>query len=394
MKLITTNADLRANLSRLIKKYENISFAVAWASSGTDVFKELSANQSRIRKAVIGTHFYQTHPNVLDTFTESNNVRFILQPKGVFHPKIYIFWSQKHWEALIGSANLTTGALNNNAEAMVLISDSDQATSSLKEDFIILIDSYWNEASSVSESDAHSYRALWEKQQPALRRLSGQYGQSTKGKSPIDSKVIAMSWKQFFVSVQQDAHHGFEQRCDLLKLVHNAFITTSHFQDMELGLRKTIAGVPTNFNAHWAWFGSMSGAGYYHKAVNNNNPHLSAALDKIPLNGPVSQEHYEAYIAEFVQAFPNGRDGVGTASRLLALKRPDYFVCVNKKNQRALCKDFETKQTGLDYSRYWEEIIERIIDSAWWNEPRPRSSIAGSVWDFRAAMSDAIFYTP
>jgi hypothetical protein len=50
MKLIITNSDLRANLSRLMKQYENISFAVAWASAGTEVFEELSANRNRIQK--------------------------------------------------------------------------------------------------------------------------------------------------------------------------------------------------------------------------------------------------------------------------------------------------------------------------------------------------------
>jgi len=394
MKLIITNAELRTNLSRLTRKYQNISFAVAWASAGTKIFGELSANRNRIRKAVIGTHFYQTHPDVLDAFTESNDVRFILQPRGVFHPKIYIFWNQKHWEVLMGSANLTAGALNNNAEAMVLITDSDQAASSLKEDVVRLIDSYWDEARSVSKAAAISYRALWAKQQPALRRLSGQYGQTAKSKAPADSAVMAMSWPQFLAYVQEDAHHGFEKRCDLLKLVRTAFETTGHFREMGLGLRKTIAGLPTDFNEHWGWFGSMSGAGYYHQAVNDNNPHISAALDEIPLNGPVSREHYEAYLAEFVQAFPNGRHGVGIASRLLALKRPDYFVCFDSKNKKELCQDFEIKQTGMDYERYWEEIIERITDSAWWNEPRPRNALAGTVWDGRAAMLDAIFYRP
>lgn len=394
MKLITTNAALKANLARLINKYENISFAVAWASAGTEVFKELSANRNCIHKAVIGTHFYQTHPDVLDAFIGSNDVRFILQPRGVFHPKIYVFWNKQHWEILIGSANLTAGALTKNAEAMVLISDNDQAVSSLKEETIDLIDSYWKEARTVKNAAALSYRALWEKQQPALRRLSGQYCQSSRSKAPVDSKVMGMSWTQFYALVRQDAYHGFEGRSDLLKLVRTEFETTGHFQEMDLGIRQTIAGLPNNFNDNWAWFGSMRGAGYYSHEVINNNPHLSAALDQIPLNGPVSREHYEAYIAEFVQAFPNGRDGVGTASRLLAMKRPDYFVCFNSKNQKELCKDFEINQTGMDYERYWEEVIERIIDSAWWNEPPPQNALARSVWDFRAAMSDAIFYTP
>jgi len=394
MKLVVTNADLRANLARLTKKYENISFAVAWASAGTEIFSELSANRKRIHKAIIGTHFYQTHPDVLDAFVESNDVRFILQPRGIFHPKIYFFWNQKHWEVLMGSANLTAGALTNNTEAMILISDSDQAASSLKEDVVTLIDSYWNDARSVSKAAAISYRALWAKQQPTLRRLSGQYGRNSKSKAPADSAVMAMSWRRFFASVQEDAHHGFEERCNLLKLVRTAFETTSHFHEMELGLRKTIAGLPTEFNKHWGWFGSMKGAGYYHQAVNDNNLHISAALDEIPLNGPVSREHYEAYLGEFVQAFPNGRHGVGIASRLLALKRPDYFVCFDSKNKKELCQNFEIKQSGMDYERYWEEIIERITDSVWWNEPRPRNALAGTLWDGRAAMLDAIFYRP
>lgn len=203
-----------------------------------------------------------------------------------------------------------------------------------------------------------------------------------------------MSWAQFFASVKKDAHHGFKKRCDLLKLVRTEFESTKQFQKMELGIRKTIAGLPTEFNEHWGWFGSMSGAGYYHQVVNNNNAHLSNALDEIPLNGPVSREHYDAYLTEFVKAFPNGLDGIGIASRLLALKRPDYFVCFDSKNKKALCQDFETKQTGMDYERYWEEIIERIIDSVWWNEPRPNSPLARTVWDGRAAMLDAIFYSP
>ena len=57
MKLISTNAELLNNLSRLVKSYSNIAFAVAWASANTPVFKLLLKNPSRLKKAVIGTHF-------------------------------------------------------------------------------------------------------------------------------------------------------------------------------------------------------------------------------------------------------------------------------------------------------------------------------------------------
>lgn len=138
----------------------------------------------------------------------------------------------------------------------------------------------------------------------------------------------------------------------------------------------------------------MKGAGYYHQAVNNNNPHLSSALDKIPLHGQVSRAQYDEYRAEFIKAFPKGRHGIGILSRLLALKRPDQFVCFDSKNRKELCKDFDIKQTGMDYDRYWEEIIERIIDSPWWKTPAPSGGTERAVWDSRAAMLDAIFYRP
>jgi hypothetical protein len=55
-------------------------------------------------------------------------------------------------------------------------------------------------------------------------------------------------------------------------------------------------------------------------------------LDEIPLNGPVQRDDYEAFIGRYKAAFPikNGqpyKHGLGTATRLLAMQRPDYFVC-------------------------------------------------------------------
>jgi hypothetical protein len=205
---------------------------------------------------------------------------------------------------------------------------------------------------------------------------------------------MSMTWNQFLAAARKDAHHGFEKRCHLLQLARVAFWEHSSFRSMESGLRKTIAGVPNDFDDSWDWFGSMKGHGYYYQAVNANNPHLSNALDRIPLSGPVSRSQYEEYLSEFMKAFPYGRHGVGSASRLLALKRPDQFVCFDSKNQRNLCKDFGIKQTAMTYERYWEEIIERIIDSPWWNSPRPRRERDAIVWDGRAAMLDAIFYEP
>ncbi len=35
----------------------------------------------------------------------------------------------------------------------------------------------------------------------------------------------------------------------------------------------------------WAWFGSMRGSGVFQSRIAENDPHLSAALDRVPASG-------------------------------------------------------------------------------------------------------------
>jgi len=392
MELIATNQELASNLSRLIRTYDHVSFAVAWASANTAVFQSLVKHSTRIAKGVIGTHFYQTHPDVLDVFIGSKSVRFMLQPTGVFHPKLYVFWNSQQWEVLIGSANLTSGALTTNAEAMVLLTGADDSSGHLRDQVVSLIDGYWEDAAPATKSMVAAYREVWKRKEPAVRKLAGQYGKAKPRKPLTDSSVMSMFLGTIRRKVKGDQYHGFKERCELLAAVQEAFTRNKDFASMDTGLRKTIAGLPNDFNDRWAWFGSMKGAGYFHQAVNDNSPHLSRALDAIPLRGYVTRSQYDAYLEEFKKAFPKGRHGVGVASRLLALKRPDQFVCFDSKNCKELCADFGIRQTGMDYDRYWEEIVERIADSPWWNAPRPQDATDAAIWDGRAAMLDAIFY--
>lgn len=255
-----------------------------------------------------------------------------------------------------------------------------------------LIDGYWQVARAIEKKEVAAYREVWNRKQPALRRLAGLYGSSRPTKPPTSSTVMSMAWDRYFATIKADPYHGFEERCALLAIVRSAFSEHAAFALMDLPLRKTIAGLPNKQEPRWGWFGSMKGAGYYHQAVNENNKRISLALDAIPLKGVVTRADYDQYIAVLVEAFPNGRHGIAIASRLLAMKRPDQFVCLDSKNRRSLCNDFGITQTRMTYDRYWDEIIERILDAPWWNSKRPGDQLAAAVWDGRAAMLDAIFY--
>jgi phosphatidylserine/phosphatidylglycerophosphate/cardiolipin synthase-like enzyme len=141
----------------LIESHAEVTFAVAWASSGHQAFDLIRKHATRISRAVIGTHFYQTHPDVLDAFRGKANVRFVLQPSGVFHPKLYLFRSDDRWGALIGSANLTSGALSTNSEAMLLIGGSASDTASIQDEILSLIDRYWKMGNTINKHEAKAF---------------------------------------------------------------------------------------------------------------------------------------------------------------------------------------------------------------------------------------------
>lgn len=65
MKLIVKGSILEELIIELTSKHDEVSFAVAWSSYGTSAFTLINQHREKIRRAVIGTHFYQTHPDVL-----------------------------------------------------------------------------------------------------------------------------------------------------------------------------------------------------------------------------------------------------------------------------------------------------------------------------------------
>ena len=91
MEVITDASKIDKALVSMMKKYKKYHIATAWASLGSKASDELLKNKAKIQKMVVGTHFYQTHPDFMEIFIESEQVKFILQTDGVYHPKVYIF---------------------------------------------------------------------------------------------------------------------------------------------------------------------------------------------------------------------------------------------------------------------------------------------------------------
>ncbi len=395
MKLLTTSQTIEKTLQDLILSHMRYRWAVAWASVGFALYDELLEHQDRITQLVVGTHFYQTHPDFLDALVGHDGVRFVLQPSGVFHPKVYLFErGDSEWACILGSNNFTKSALSTNAEAAVYFDHESANARGLYKQLRGWLDQQWGAGTPLESGSVERYRSLWKTQARRLNKLSGTYGPSTKGKSPLVVELFSLSWEQFAKRVEEEDHHGLDQRLKVLDAAWERFRHYGSFSQMSAEERREIAGFAPDDGLPWGFFGSMRGAGYFKNAVLTNNRHLSDALDSVPKDGLVTSEHYFDYVERFRKAFPQGGDGIAVATRLLCMKRPDMFICFDRKNRVALCKEFGIKPSAMTYHRYWDEIIKRVRDATWWNASRPEGPYKEAVWRGRTALLDALFYDP
>ena len=180
----------------------------------------------------------------------------------------------------------------------------------------------------------------------------------------------------------------------MLRTARTYLKSTPHLTDLGKSERRRIAGLAGEEQGmDWGYFGSMKGAGWFWTPIDRNDRDLSAALDAIPSDGLVSQDDYDTFVERFQEACPSTiKVAVAVATRLLCMKRPDSFVCLDSKNRPRLCKAFGIVQSGMSYPRYWNEVILRVRDAEWWNAPRPSESEEEQIWLGRAAFLDALYY--
>jgi hypothetical protein len=345
---------------------------------------------------VVGLHFWQTHPLFIEQFLSDKRVKFEKQSSGIFHPKIYLFVSSRDdWSCLLGSANFTAAAFSRNSEACLFFEAGDDPTGSTRRGLDKAFARYWKSAGYFKADELDLYRSLFKVFGQKRRSMAGDFDDKGNAKPLLLTPLIKMSWQQYLRSVRQEGSQYIGERIEVLEEARRLFETKTSLANMSKQERQGIAGFEQGSTPPWGWFGSMFGAGVFKKIVNANSASLSRALDAIPLRGEVRKEHYTEFVSAYCSAFPQRRrHGLATATRLLTMKRPDYFVCYDAGNRKGLRVAFGVALNGHDYERYWNSIIERIQVSEWWRSPRPSGQRDMTIWDGRAAFLDSLYYAP
>lgn len=398
MRLIVSPRELSATFAEHLKSCKRISFATAWASTTFGGYKALKRHEDKISTAVVGTHFYQTDPKFIEHFALHEKVRFIPATDGVFHPKVYLFEHQDgKWACLMGSANFTAGGFEVNQEACLLLTQEHDADGKLLADIKKTLGAYWDQGKAGHMINLEGYKRLHRRFGAKLAQAAGAFGAGETGLPLANIELLCMDWTTFEKQVQERDPLGFKQRMKVLDAARLLFDGGNSFATMTENERCGIAGLRDIDPVPWQYFGGMNASVYFPPIVKKNPEFFSKALDEIPLDRPVTKEDFLAYIDLFVSAFrgQDGREighGLGTATRLLIMKRPDTFVCLNGPNGEKLFEAFGIKLHRQDYQGYWDQIIARIQLSEWWNAQAPKGDLERRIWNGRTALIDLFFY--
>jgi len=392
--------DLELTIRGLIDRHEELQWAVAWGSMGP-LAKHMLRHAAKVKRFAIGTHFHQTDPELLEALRDVAGVRVVSNSSaGTFHPKIYLFRTGRRFALVLGSPNFTRAAFGTNYEAALYI--EGDTSEELYRDVSDGIRAVWEDANEIRDDFLRAYRLKHQATRTARKDLETDLPIGLPTTDSDYRNLLDDDWAAFVRRVKSDPHHDIEGRVTIMDHARVWFSQTPRFEDMAEGQRKAIAGTyarnetkPADLpDLDWAWFGSMAGAGVFKGLVKSQPAGLSAALDCIPRTGTINETDFDRFRLRFLESFKGAERGGGlaTASRLLALKRPDYFVCVDSPNRDKLSEAVGVKKSHLTLDLYWTHIVRPLLCSPWWNSPRPMSDLDGRLWDSRMAFIDAFCY--
>ncbi len=384
------NSEITSAVKELLRTCESARWAVAWAKKSALEFVPLEENWGKIEQLTVGTDFNLTDPEFISEFNGRPNVGFVTNLGGVFHPKVYYFeHGDGNWDCVVGSANFTKSAFSSNSEAAVLINQDDADAEETRKKIIEALDRCRDFGDTLTQEQIEKYRKGFNPEETSSSVLTG----------TDPSLILSGGWEQFYLDVKHGAERrhdyctNLDEMLDVLESAQRLFSEHDRFSDIDKGGRRRIAGTIRESGQDepdWRNFGGMFGSGKFTKRINDNDSRISDAFDHIPLKGPIVRKDFNAFINKF-RTKPRGNP-MGTATRLLAMKRPDYFVCLNKENKESFCEAYGIPN-NVNLDNYWPEVIERIQKTIWWNSPKPPRGKERRVWRCRAAMLDAIYWS-
>lgn len=391
-------------LNRLMAKYDEFYWATAWATQTATSSLLKEKYLKKLHRVVIGTDFGHTCPELLQDLSGSQTVRAMPSiPGQTFHPKIYGFVSPMGIAILLGSSNFTNGGLYKNQEACILL-EGDRTSPEIQR-ILTQVEDWWSSASPIDSAFLSDYKRRRSITEQARAELDQRVDRPKAVQGAKHSDLLSWSWNQYQRRFSNPER--VKRRLLVLNAARCLFQEYGSLSAMPPKYRRALCGATTDkqrstletaMQVDWRWFGNMRGAAMFLKAVVDDAPGISGALDKIPPSGKVAESDYEKFVSAFCTAMGNWKSSTGvnraativSASRLLAMKRPDVFICIDGPNREGIADTLGFDNKKLSFQTYWGDVVRPIVQSQWWSAARP-SGKGFTLWDGRVAMLDELF---
>ena len=357
----------------------------AWATTKHDGLRllEKRVKQGLKVRAIVGLWNYITEPEALRRLDRLGKLRLAGGGRR-FHPKVYLFRGQDRTVAWVGSANFTAGGFAVNEEAVFETGDTESVISWFK--------NLWKDCDRLDENAIDDYQKARKKNPPPRQSLAEAGGGMTEPMTLLqqvtdwDSYVAALRecdiwWSsRFRYSVLGESiswHHTIQ--------VLHEILTQQNLADLNNEDRRRVLGLARG----WGLLGSMRNDSV--KTVfGDKAQNIQQILHKVAEaeDGEFPNLAFNAY--RQVREFPG--IGVGIATRLLSLARPDRFVSVNGGSQEGLARYSGLTAGTLGRETNYQKLLEYIYRQPWFRSPKPDDRLEASIWGMRVALLDCFVY--
>ena len=403
---IRTGGRLLDQFRERLRECDAADVAVAWAAPcpAVDELREFCGRGGELR-IVVGVAGNATHPTTLRDLYRLAKLRIGVAaptPGGIFHPKYYCFRRGSRSTVWIGSANLTRGGFGGNNELML----ENAGTKDSREWFELL----WSSLVADPGNEIATYERNWKPPAAGGRGRTGVGRTSQKKRGTALERLDASwSWDDFVNNLRAKDEemlaaglHDGEGKPEEPWTVFGDYRSWMHtisvgrpvtrlrsWRNLELWQAEILVG-----RTPWGALGTLKGAGKACSMIMGDAAADRDARQDIRQHVRATTRAGIEVIGAAVQAVnaitKHPRVGVGVATRLLALARPDCYVSLNGASRGGLAACSGLAPTTID--KRYDELLHWVHESNWYGAPQPSDSNENEIWDCRAALIDAFVY--
>ena len=400
--------------NQLLRQFEKnlcfaqyVDIAVAWATSGPALKMLCAAQKKGVEiRAIVGTVGNATEPDALERLAEIGELRLVDGSGKLFHPKIYIFRGRGDSCAWVGSANFTRAGFGNNEEGV-------QETNDVR-DVLGWFEHRWRECDPLRPRAIEDYqkrRALI-LPSPHLQKMTGAL--KLQDSDRLEYLRQAHSWYGYVTAlrrchewweVHENDHSVLDKRRSWVHTIEEGrpIARKKSWSQLSRENAKILLGTYDDSRLDSALLGTMRGNGVAMNVFLESTPENEEIRERIRV--AVSRV-IDARASEFPdvavdavkrikKARKEGRIGIGVATRILALARPDRIVSMNKGAKIQLKHIFpELSKRNLYVPENYGLLLERLYREPWFDVDEPGDELEGRWWSMRAALLDCFAYSP